>query len=111
MNVIGKALLVVLLALPALGDTPDPCSNALLLRTLATDDVQLIKEAIVDLGKQHDEAALPLIEKTLDRFPKESTLAFSLFYFRSDAADAVAARHLSALDFADYKQAQGYGLQ
>jgi hypothetical protein len=90
----------------------DPRGRALALRALASGDLDLIPEAIHGLALQHDDASLALIAKTLDRFPHEAaSLAFSLYAFRSEAADALAARYLSSQDLSDFRQAQNEGLQ
>lgn len=90
----------------------DPRGHALALRAMATDDLVIIPEAIHGLGAQHDDASLALIEKTIERFPRDAaSLAFSLYAFRTEAANALAARHLSPQDFSDFQQIQSEGLQ
>ena len=73
----------------------DRRSRPLLLRAMATDDVDLVSAAIAGFASQHDETMLPLIEKTLTRLSDHaSRLAFDLFGYGTDAADDLARRFL-----------------
>lgn len=69
----------------------DARANALFRRALASNDISLVETATVALAEQHDESALPLIEKALQR-TKASAMA--LVYYQSEAADQVAMRLL-----------------
>jgi hypothetical protein len=72
--------------------SPDRRARPLLLRALASKDEVLVWTAVGGLAKQHDESALPEIEKALQRVPYA---ALQLEEFRSEAADALAKKVLS----------------
>jgi hypothetical protein len=72
--------------------SPDRRARPLLLRALASKDEPLVWAAVGGLAKQHDESALPEIEKALQRVPYAT---LQLEEFRSEAADALAKKVLS----------------
>lgn len=77
----------------------DSRARPLFLRALITEDRVLIEEAITGFALQHDESALPAIEKSIRRFADDvESLAMLLVYFQSEAADRLA---YSLLDESD----------
>jgi hypothetical protein len=77
----------------------DRRARPLLLRALASGDDDCVHTAIFGFALQHDESALPRIDEALDRLPIAASL---LAFYDSDAADAVAYKHLKAEDRAAY---------
>lgn len=74
----------------------DPRGRALMLEALETDDTGLIASAIIGLGEQHDESALPVIAKTLQRLIEvDHTLPLTLSRYKSAAADLIAFQYLN----------------
>lgn len=82
--------------------TSDPRSRPLLLRVLRSPENRAAWFAIEGLAEQHDETVLPEIEKVLERQPH---LVTALAYFKSEAADRLAAKYLTdAWDREEYKR-------
>ncbi|HKO57878.1 MAG TPA: hypothetical protein VJ276_18570 [Thermoanaerobaculia bacterium] len=73
----------------------DRRARPLLVRSLAIDDSNLMTMAVYGLAMQHDEAALPLIEKALEKAGNLSAPAAALAFYRSEAADQVAMRFIT----------------
>ncbi len=71
----------------------DRRARPLLLHALTSDDDSMVEEAIFAFGIQHDDSALPEIDKALQRFPK---MAVYLAWFKSDAADRVAMKYVKS---------------
>ncbi|HKO57879.1 MAG TPA: carboxypeptidase-like regulatory domain-containing protein [Thermoanaerobaculia bacterium] len=76
----------------------DRRSRPLLIRALASEDTAVVETAILGLATQHDEAALPLIEKALERIPSAHSAAQMLVVYQSEAADRVAVRFITDED-------------
>jgi HEAT repeat protein len=83
----------------------DPRTHALMIKALASEDSDVVCAAIFGLASQKDAAQLAAIEKAIRRFPeKQAQLAFSLFAFRTTAADEIALRYIEDVD--DYLTAR-----
>jgi hypothetical protein len=82
----------------------DPRSRALLLEALEGHDSSVIFTAISGLAQQRDESALPVMQRVLDARDDAYQLAFGLAYYRSEAADRLAMRHLEEEGRAEYRE-------
>ena len=83
----------------------DPRSRPILVKALATKDLTLVQGAILGFAEQHDESGLPLIEKRFAEIGDvPSHLVFNLSYFRSEAADRLAAKYLSDDDVEEFER-------
>lgn len=83
----------------------DPRAKRLLLDMLAGDDRELVQAAIYGFSVQHDLSVLPDIEKAIRRFPEDVvSMAEDLAYWKSPAADDVAARFLGEDELERYRE-------
>jgi hypothetical protein len=82
----------------------DERARPLLRQALQANEQYLLFLAITGLGEQHDENALPAIEKTLERLPDEAPmLTLALAAFKSERADAIAKKYVGE-DDQEYQQ-------
>jgi hypothetical protein len=79
----------------------DRRARPFLLRAMESKDDFLARHTLSLVMGLADESLLPRIEKALERFPSG---AFSLLWFRSDAADRIAKKFLSADDWEEYEE-------
>lgn len=85
----------------------DRRARPLLLRALASKDWEMVNKAILGLSLHRDDATLPDIEKALQRFPEEASMAaLSLIDFNTEAADTLAKKYLRNDDVELYDQEQ-----
>ncbi|MBV9496759.1 MAG: carboxypeptidase regulatory-like domain-containing protein [Acidobacteria bacterium] len=73
----------------------DPRGRSLVLRALEIDDSNFVVMAIMLLGEQHEEGALPTIAKVLEKREDAADCAQALAYFRSPAADELAMKYMT----------------
>jgi carboxypeptidase family protein len=71
----------------------DERARPLLRQALRSDDPWVVFQGILGLARQHDESALPLIEEAIQRLPDDSLLPLALAKFKSERADAIAAKY------------------
>jgi hypothetical protein len=79
----------------------DRRARPLLLRAARSSDDARLHAGIAGLALQHDDALLPAIDEALNRC---GTCALLLAWSRSEAADAVARKHLSEKQLGDYER-------
>lgn len=73
----------------------DPRSRSLLRKALAVEDEETAFLAVIGLAEQRDVAALPEIEKALERFPDHAEyVAGTLMKFGDERANAIAKKYL-----------------
>lgn len=83
----------------------DPRSRPIMVKALAVDDLFLMQGSIFGFAMQHDESALALIEERFSKFREVPTVLYvDLAYFRSEAADRLAAKYLSDDDREEYER-------
>lgn len=86
---------------------PDPRARPLLLKALESDDVDLVRTAIIGFIEQRDESVLPQVAKALERFPDDApSIAEAFAWWRSTAADELAFRYLDDEQRAEYRELQ-----
>jgi Carboxypeptidase regulatory-like domain len=83
----------------------DPRSHALLVHALATDDEDLVYDAISSFAAQHDLDALPLIDSAIARNSgNRESLAMALSAFFDGRADAVAMKYVEETSMEQYDE-------
>jgi hypothetical protein len=85
----------------------DPRSRPLLMKALESNDLDVVRTAIIGVVDQRDESALAAVAKALARFPEEAGgIVMNFTWFRSAAADELALRYLDDDQRAEYREIQ-----